>query len=55
MEVAGTAQIGVIDDGGGFFDGGCSEPIGEDRGDALVGERAELLTRVSFRAEVAGY
>lgn len=42
MEVAGTAQVDVVDDGGGFFDGGSSEPIGEDRGDALVGESTDL-------------
>src|SRR4051812_31118007 len=40
MEVAGAAEIGMVDDrvlGRGFAIG----PVGDDGGDALVGERAD--------------
>ena len=42
VEVAGAAQVGVVDDGLRLGGGGRAvEAVGEDGGDALVGERTD--------------
>ncbi len=43
MEVAGAAQVGLIDDHCGLvWSGPAAQPVGQDGSDALVGQRADL-------------
>ena len=43
MEVAGAAQVGVVDDRRGLARvGPAAQAVGQDGGDALAGERADL-------------
>ena len=42
MEVAGTTQIGVIDDGAGIAGGPGGLVVGDEGGDALAGQPADL-------------
>ena len=42
MEVVGTTQIGVIDDGAGIAGGPGGLVVGDEGGDALAGQPADL-------------
>ena len=44
VEVAGAAEVGVLQNGGGLGVAGAfgGQVVGQDGGDALVGQRADL-------------